>query len=186
MVVEVIAGIALMKQGVGAVKQLLNTAEDVSEITHHLTDILRGHEQVQKKLHKAKSKPLTKWQLYFKQTIGRSTEDEAHDSLAAIAAEVMEKRQADRVLLQVERACNKRFPGSWKEILEIYEQRKKEAAEKEKERRILAEAKAREEREFWDHVYHWFLEFGKLVLIVILVIGMAWFIWTNRCTTGTC
>jgi hypothetical protein len=186
MVVEVIAGIALMKQGVSAVKDLLGTCEDVGEITHHLTDILRGHEQVQKKLHKAKSKPLTKWQLYFKQTIGRYSEDEAHDSLAAIAAEVMQKRQADKVLLQVERACNRRFPGAWKEVLEIHEQRKKEAEEEIREQKILAEAKAREDREFWDHVYLWLLEFGKFVIIIIIALGIGWFVWTNRCTSENC
>ena len=186
MVVEVIAGIALMKQGVGAVRQLINTCEDVSEITHHLSDILQGHEHVQKKLHKAKSKPLTKWQLYFKQTIGRQDSESAHDSLASIAAEVMEQRQADLVLRKVQTAVNRRFPGAWDEVIELYDQRKKEAEEKAREQRILREAKAREDREFWEHVWHWLLEFGKFVIIIILAVLMFWWIWNNRCTSGTC
>tara|TARA_R100000995_G_scaffold83864_1_gene60909 strand:+ start:410 stop:970 length:561 start_codon:yes stop_codon:yes gene_type:complete len=186
MVVEVIAGIALMKQGVTAIKDLIHTAEDVNDITHHLTDIIRGHEDVQKKFHHAKSKPLTKWQLYFKQTIGRNTEDEAHDSLAAIAAEVMEKRQAEKVLQQVERAVNRRFPGAWDEVQELYKQRKEEAKQAEIKAKQMAKLKAEQEKEFWDHVLHWILESLKLILVIGGAILMFYLIWINRCTSGTC
>lgn len=185
MVVEVIAGIALMKQGVGAIKGLIHTCKDVNDITQHLSDVLSGHEHVHKKLHKAKSKPLTRWHLYFKQTIGKNQE-EAEDSLAHIAAEVIEKRQADAVLKQVQRAVNKRFPGAWDEVIDTYNERKKQAKKLAEERKKQAILKAKEEEVFREIILHWFIQIGKLLLIFGGAALMGWLIWINRCTQGTC
>ena len=81
---------------------------------------------------------------------------------------------------------NRRFPGAWDEVQDLYKQRKEEARQAEIKAKQMAKLKAEQEKEFWDHVLHWILEGLKLILVIGGAILMFYLIWINRCTSGTC
>ena len=84
------------------------------------------------------------------------------------------------------RIDNKFGTGTWDEILKTREKLLEERAEKKKTARKAAKKKKIEEKEFWDKVVHYFVEFFKLVFVLASAYGIGWIIWVNRCTEGNC
>ena len=52
MVVEVLAGVALARSAITAVRQSISTVKDVSEIAHHLEDLFGASDENKKKVAK--------------------------------------------------------------------------------------------------------------------------------------
>ena len=91
MVVEILAGIALVKSAVSGVKSMIDTAKDVNEISHHLDDLFKGHEQVKKKQAKKGNK---EWNIYLSGKF-KDDEEEIGTSMSDVTAEVIEQKQIE-------------------------------------------------------------------------------------------
>ena len=71
-IAETAAAIALVKGSVEGVKAVIDTCKDISEVSHHLDDLFKGHDQVKLK-HQQQTKtkkPEGKWQAYIKARFG--------------------------------------------------------------------------------------------------------------------
>ncbi len=147
-VAEILAGIALVKSSVEFIKSNIQTCQDISEIGGHIDNLLRGKQELDKKVNDRK--------MGVKEQF-----DTAH-----IAQETIDAKLAAEKLQEIATLVNLRFgPGTWAGILEERAKRIKEHKEAQRQARI---AQAKADAELWADI--------KMVLIVlgvILAIGAA-------------
>ena len=147
-VAEILAGIALVKSSVEFIKSNIQTCQDISEIGGHIDNLLRGKQELDKKVNDRK--------MGVKEQF-----DTAH-----IAQETIDAKLAAEKLQEIATLVNLRFgPGTWAGILEERARRIKEHKEAQRQAKI---AQAKADAELWADI--------KMVLIVlgvILAIGAA-------------
>ena len=184
MVVEVLAGIALVKSAVTGIKSVIESANDVSEIAHHLDDIFKGHEQSNKKIHNKSKKGNQVWA----KLLGNRFKDQDEDiSFSQITAEVIEQKQIKEQMIAVERLLNRRFgAGTWREVLDLRDKRIDERSKAVKRAKEVAKEKKKHNDQLWDKVWYWFIEFGKLSIILAIATLVVWWVLDNRCTGAVC
>jgi hypothetical protein len=169
MVAEILAGIALAKSSVTAVKSVISTCKDINELSHHLDDLFKGHDQIKKDQVKKGNK---EWNIYLTGKFKDEQEDEG-SSLSDVTAEVIEQKQIEEQMKSMRNMLNKRFgQNTWDEILELRKKRIEEAKIRRKKR--IAEAK--ESGRFWKKVM---IEISKGIGIISLIFLMYWAIAVN-------
>jgi len=147
-VAEILAGIALVKSSVEFIKSNIQTCQDIGEIGGHIDNLLRGKQELDKKVNDRK--------MGVKEQF-----DTAH-----IAQETIDAKLAAEKLQEIATLVNLRFgPGTWAGILEERARRIKEHKEAQRQARI---AKAKADAELWAD-----LSMVLKVLGVILAIGAA-------------
>ena len=141
-VAEILAGIALVKSSVEFIKSNIQTCQDISEIGGHIDNLLRGKQELDKKVNDRK--------MGVKEQF-----DTAH-----IAQETIDAKLAAEKLQEIATLVNLRFgPGTWAGILEERARRIKEHKEAQRQAKI---AQAKADAELWADI--------KMVLIVLGVI----------------
>lgn len=116
MIGEALAGIALVKGAVDAIKSGINTANDVKEITSHLDKMFEGRDQIQKDRSKAANDPF---------------------SLKNVAEETINAKLAEEHFDEMRQLIDARFGwGTWASIIQERAKRIQEAKEAEKQARI--------------------------------------------------
>ena len=89
-IAETLVGIQLVKASVSGIKEVINTCQDISELSHHIDNVFSGQEHVDKKI-AAKKKPQGKWNKFIGSRL--RTDDEGDGtSIQEIAAEIIEKK----------------------------------------------------------------------------------------------
>ena len=142
MIAEAMAGIALVKGAVDSIKSVINTANDVSEITGYIDKLFEGEKQVQQKRSKQ---------------VGYNNFGE----LKGVAAEVIEARLAQEKMREVATMVDFRFGhGTWQTIIDERSKQIREQREAEAEARRL---KIKKQKELEESI--------KQALIAIGVIG---------------
>ena len=174
-VAETLAGIALAKSAVSGVKSMINTCKDINEISHHLDDLFKGHEQISKKTAQQK-KGNKEWNIYLTEKL-HDKEEEEGTSISDVTAEIIEQKQIEEQIQSMAKMLNKRFgANTWTEILELRKKRVEEAKEARKKAIAEAKRKAIESDLFWGKVL---AEGGKIIGIIVGVIVMYWTIAVN-------
>ena len=183
-VAESLAIFAVAKKTVELVSSAVDTAENATSLYQGLDKLFHVRDQVDKVVAKQKpKKPVSKLRAFFSATTGEDVEDEL--SVGNVAAMVVEKKRLDRKILNLSiKIDNKLGAGTWDEILETRER----LIEERKKQKKLAKKQARqreiEEKEFWDKVGHYLLEFCKLVLVLVAACAIGWIIYINRYSTN--
>ena len=148
MVAEVLAGIALVKQSVDFIKSNINTVKDISQIGTQLENLLDGNAQVQK----------------AKVERGNSMSDQL--GIKSVAKEVIDAKLAAEQMEEMRELIDHRFGwGTWKEIVQLRQQRIKE--EKERLEELKREAMKKQE-EFQEKL----MIAIPLALTIFAVIGL--------------
>ena len=179
MVAEILAGLALAKSAVSGIKSMIDTANDVSDIAHHIDDLFKSRDQVKRDIHKNQNKkPQSKMRAMFNR---KMHEDEDEDlSAGAVATMVLEQKKMDREILNLGiRIDNKFGEGTWDEILEtrkkmIAEHKKQVEAQKEMDKQHDIEV-----HDFWVKVWTWT---WQLVVVIISFMGIWW--WLSYASKG--
>ena len=144
-VAEILAGIALVKSSVEFIKSNIQTCQDISEIGGHIDNLLRGKQELDKKVNNR--------QMGVKEQF-----DTTH-----IAQEAIDAKLAAEKLQEIATLVNLRFgPGTWASILEERARRIKEAKEAEKQARIKAQ---KENEELWADIKMALMIFGAVIVI---------------------
>jgi hypothetical protein len=179
MVAEILAGIALAKSAVSGIKSMIDTANDVGDIAHHIDNLFKSRDQVKRDINKNKNKkPKSKLRSMFNRTMKEDEDDDL--SVGAVATMVLEQKKMDREILNLGiRIDNKFGEGTWDEILEtrkkmIVEHKKQVEAQKEIDKVHAAEA-----HDFWIKIWTWT---WQLTIVVICFIGMWW--WLSYASKG--
>ena len=167
MVVEVLAGVALARSAISAVKQSISTVKDVSEIAHHLEDLFGASDENKKKVAK-KQTGKQSWSTFLKGHLGMEVAKADDTSLGAVAAEVIEHRQITEQINSMKRLVNRRFgAGTFEEIERIRSERIAQQRQSAKDDRAEAKRKAKENSALW----HKILKETLKIMCVLLVIG---------------
>ena len=179
MVAEILAGIALAKSAVSGIKSMLDTANDVNDIAHHIDNLFKSRDQVKRDIHKNQNKkPQSKMRAMFNRTMKEDEDDDL--SVGAVATMVLEQKKMDREIMNLGiRIDNKFGEGTWTEILET---RKKMIEEHNKQAKIQREMDKQhdiEVHEFWIKIWTWT---WQITIVVICFIGMWW--WFSYASKG--
>ena len=119
MVAEILAGIALAKSAVSGIKSMIDTANDVNDIAHHIDNLFKSRDQVKRDINKNKNakKPKSKMRAMFNKKMNEDEDDDL--SVGAVATMVLEQKKMDREIMNLGiRIDNKFGEGTWTEILE--------------------------------------------------------------------
>ena len=179
MVAEILAGIALAKSAVTGIKSMIDTANDVGDIAHHIDNLFKSRDQVKRDIHKNQNKkPKSKMRSMFTKTTGEDEDDDL--SVGAVATMVLEQKKMDREILNLGiRIDNKFGEGTWTEILEtrkrmIEEHNKQVQAQKELDKQHDIEV-----HDFWIKVWTWT---WQITVVFVCIIGMWW--WLSYASKG--
>ena len=175
MVVEVLAGIALVSSAVKGIKSTIDTAKDIKDIAGSIEDLMTGAEQVEKKAKvKQKKGRAGQWQNYLRLRFSSVEETGDGTSIQEIAAEVIEQKHAERELWQMQLLINKKFgANTWNDIIIMRKQRIEELEKKRHKLRYLAREKAAASAAMWKKI---FKEAGN-VLILVALAGGGYALW---------
>jgi hypothetical protein len=180
MVAEILAGIALAKSAVSGIKSMIDTANDVNDIAHHIDNLFKSRDQVKRDINKNKNakKSKSKMRAMFNKKMNEDEDDDL--SVGAVATMVLEQKKMDREIMNLGiRIDNKFGEGTWTEILET---RKKMIEEHNKQAKIQREMDKQhdiEVHEFWIKVWTWT---WQITIVVICFIGMWW--WLSYASKG--
>ena len=152
---------------VGA-KKLIEVSSDIKDVASALDNIFH----LTSKAEKAKK---------------TSKVDESDPSYKSVIHDVVTERNNQTLLRNLEIDVDEKFGfGTWNAI-KLERERRIELAEKQKIKEAKRlKAKKEAEKEFYDRVFYWLKEFGKLVLILGVAGGVAYIIYVNRCLSGNC
>ena len=179
MVAEILAGIALAKSAVSGIKGMLDTANDVNDIAHHIDNLFKSRDQVKRDIHKNQNKkPKSKMRSMFNKKMHEDEDDDL--SVGAVATMVLEQKKMDREIMNLGiRIDNKFGEGTWTEILET---RKKMIEEHNKQAKIQREMDKQHDKEvhdFWIKVWTWT---WQLTFVIVFATGMWW--WLSYASKG--
>ena len=163
-VAETLAGLSLINASVKAIRGVISTCQDVSEIADQIDSVITGTKEVHSKSH-----PLaTKWDNFIGKKLGASADK---FSLGAIAKETIDEKLAEEQLNLVRRMINKRFgPDTWNDILE--ERRIRiENHNKEKKKQNQKKQEANEK------LYKTLETVVGFVFLVVVLSGVGAYIW---------
>ncbi len=110
MVAEVLAGIALVSSAVKGIKSSIDTAKDIKDIAGSIDDLLTGAEDVEKKAKvKQRKGKAGQWQNFLRLKFNSVEETGDGTSIQEIAAEVIEQKQVEKEMFQMQLLVNKKF-----------------------------------------------------------------------------
>ena len=178
MVAEILAGIALAKSAVSGIKSMIDTANDVGDIAHHIDNLFKSRDQVKRDIHKNQNKkPKSKMRAMFNRKMHEDEEDEL--SVGAVATMVLEQKKMDREIMNLGiRIDNKFGEGTWTEILEtrkkmIEEHNKQVQAQKELDKQHDIEV-----HDFWIKVWTWTWQLTFVITAVLALWG--WLAYASK------
>ena len=180
MVAEILAGIALAKSAVSGIKSMIDTANDVNDIAHHIDNLFKSRDQVKRDIHKNQNvkKPQSKMRAMFNRTMKEDEDDDL--SVGAVATMVLEQKKMDRAIMNLGiRIDNKFGEGTWTEILETRKKMIEEHNKQAKIQREMDKQHAEETHDFWIKVWTWT---WQLTIVSVCFIGMWW--WLSYASKG--
>ena len=175
MVAEVLAGIALVSSAVKTIKASIDTAKDIREIAGSIDELMTGTEQCQKNVKvKLRSGQAGKWQNYLRLRFTSVKETGDGTSIQEVAAEIIEKKHAEREVWQMQLLINKKFgANTWNDIIIMRQQRIEELDKKKHRLRYLAREKAAKTAKMWKRIF----KEGFNVLILVAIGCGAYALW---------
>tara|TARA_R100000008_G_C3578793_1_gene167015 strand:+ start:534 stop:1091 length:558 start_codon:yes stop_codon:yes gene_type:complete len=179
MVAEILAGIALAKSAVTGIKSMIDTANDVNDIAHHIDNLFKSRDQVKRDIHKNQNKkPQSKMRKMFNRKMHEDEDDDL--SVGAVATMVLEQKKMDREIMNLGiRIDNKFGEGTWTEILETRKKMIEEHNKQVQAQREMDKQHDIEVHDFWIKVWTWT---WQIMVVFVCVIGMWW--WLSYASKG--
>jgi len=176
-IAETLVGIQLVKSSISGIRSVIDTCEDISQISHHIDNVFSGQEHVEKKI-AAKKKPkkgvVGKWQTFIGAKLGDENFSGDGTSVQEIATEIIEKKQIEKSVRNMAILLNKRFGAdTWSTIMKTRLERLKEREERQKRERELAKEAAWAKKKKLKKILE---ESGKGLLIICVISGMYFYI----------
>jgi hypothetical protein len=175
-IAETLVGIQLVKSSISGIRSVIDTCEDISQISHHIDNVFSGQEHVEKKI-AAKKKPkkgaVGKWQTFIGAKLGTEEEGDG-TSIQEIAAEVIEKKQIEKDIRNMAILLNKRFgTDTWSTIMKTRLERLKEKEERQKREKELTKEIAWEKKKKLKKILE---ESGKGFIVIGVMLGIYFYI----------
>ena len=159
---------------IAGTKKLLESANDLKDIAGGLDKLFHASEATPKKVkHK---KPKTRMQQLLRMKSGDADYDD-ETSISSVANDVLEQRRNERALSNLAIEIDNKFGRG------TFEAIKAKNTEKAK---IRAKQQKEKDDAFYDKMFGYLIEAGKLILVLGVTGIVVYLIWTNRCTEGSC
>ena len=173
MVVEVLAGIALVSSAVKGIKNSIDTAKDIKDIAGSIEDLMTGAEQVETKARENEKKGRAgQWQNYLRLRFKSVEETGDGTSIQEVAAEIIEKKQVEKEIYQMRLMVNKKFGrNTLTDIMIMRQQRIEELEKKRNKAKVLAREAAVRARLLRKKILK---ETGNVGILIILGSGIVY------------
>jgi len=169
---------------IAGAKKLLETATDLKDISGSLENLFHVSEAKPKKV--KKKLPKTRMQQLLRMKAGDADYDD-DTSISAVANDVLEQRRNERALSNLAIEIDNKFGrGTFEAIKEEREKRLAIKAKKIEKAKIRAKRQKEEDDAFYNKMFGYFIEAGKLILVLGITGIVVYLVWTNRCTEGSC
>ena len=123
-IAETLAGIALVKGAVDGIKSAIGTAQDISDIAHHVDNLFKGEQEIQQQRSKAGKDPF---------------------SVYSVAEETINAKLAQEQMQEMKNLIDMRFGhGTWASIIAERSRRIQEQKEYLREQRAIKRKKHEE------------------------------------------
>jgi len=169
---------------IAGAKKMLEISTDLKDISGSLEHLFHASEAKPKKV--KKKLPKTRMQQLLRMKAGDADYDD-DTSISAVANDVLEAKRNERALSNLAIEIDNKFGKGTFEL--IKEERQKRLAIKAKNTE-KAKEKAKHQKEeddkFYDKMFGYLIEAGKLILVLGVTGVVAWLVWANRCTEGSC
>ena len=176
MVAEVLAGIALVSSAVKGIKSSIDTAKDIKDIAGSIDDLMTGAEQVEKKAKAVQRKGKAgQWQNFLRLKFNSVEETGDGTSIQEIAAEVIEQKQVEKEMFQMQLLVNKKFgANTWGDIIILRNQRIEELQKRRNKAKALAKERAEASAKRWKKV---FKETFNIIILIAVLGGIGYTLW---------
>ena len=169
---------------IAGTKKLLESANDLKDIAGGLDKLFHASEAKPKPIkHK---KPKTRMQQILRMKSGDADYDD-ETSISSVANDILEQKRNERALSNLGVEIDNKFGKGTFEL--IKEERQKRLAIKAKnteKAKVKAKHQKEEDDKFYDKMFGYLIEAGKLVLVLGVTGVVAWLVWVNKCTEGSC
>ena len=168
------AGVAAFKaaqSSITAIREALDTADDISSISHHISDLFHHSREANKAYQAQKS---------HKEGIEKG-EIKPDESLQEAIDLMIHRREMSEMIKDLEFELNKKFPTPegeppmWQQIKREQSRIQSLKIKQKRERAEIAKREAEEAKERWKKIGQEALKFGVLV---IAVLGIGWMLMT--------
>jgi len=176
-VTTTLAAIALVKAG-------LSHANDLKDIAGGLDKLFHATENKPKKV--KKKLPKTRTQQLLRMKAGDADYDD-ETSISAVANDILEQKKNERALSNLGVEIDNKFgKGTFELIKEERQKRLLIKAKNTEKAKVKAKHQKEEDDKFYDKIFGYLIEAGKLVLVLGVTALVVWLVWVNRCTEGSC
>ena len=169
---------------IAGAKKLLETATDLKDISGSLEHLFNSSEAKPKKV--KKKLPKTRMQQLLRMKAGDADYDD-DTSISSVANDILEQKRNERALSNLGVEIDNKFGKGTFEL--IKEERLKRLAIKAKnteKAKVKAKHQKEEDDKFYDKMFGYLIEAGKLILVLGVTGVVAWLVWVNKCTEGSC
>ena len=176
-VTTTLAAIAIVKAGLGH-------ANDLKDIAGGLDKLFHASEAKPKKVkHK---KPKTRMQQLLRMKSGDADYDD-DTSISSVANDILEQKRNERALSNLGIEIDNKFgKGTFELIKEERQKRLVIKAKNTEKAKVKAKHQKEEDNKFYDKMFGYLIEAGKLILVLAGTGIVVYLVWTNRCTEGSC
>ena len=169
---------------IAGAKKLLETATDLKDISGSLEHLFNSSEAKPKKV--KKKLPKTRMQQLLRMKAGDADYDD-DTSISSVANDILEQKRNERALSNLGVEIDNKFGKGTFEL--IKEERQKRLAIKAKnteKAKVKAKHQKEEDDKFYDKMFGYLIEAGKLILVLGVTGVVVWLVWVNKCTEGSC
>ena len=169
---------------IAGTKKLLESANDLKDIAGGLDKLFHATENKPKKV--KKKLPKTRTQQLLRMKAGDADYDD-DTSISAVANDILEQKRNERALSNLAIEIDNKFGrGTFELIKEEREKRLATKAKNTEKAKIRAKQQKEKDDAFYDKMFGYLIEAGKLILVLGVTGIVVYLIWTNRCTEGSC
>ena len=176
-VTTTLAAIALVKAG-------LSHANDLKDIAGGLDKLFHATENKPKKV--KKKLPKTRTQQLLRMKAGDADYDD-ETSISAVANDILEQKKNERALSNLGVEIDNKFgKGTFELIKEERQKRLLIKAKNTEKAKVKAKHQKEEDDKFYDKMFGYLIEAGKLILVLGATGIAVWAVWANRCVDKVC
>ena len=169
---------------IAGTKKLLESANDLKDIAGGLDKLFHATENKPKKV--KKKLPKTRTQQLLRMKAGDADYDD-DTSISAVANDILEQKKNERALENLGIEIDNKFgKGTFDAIKEERQKRLDIRAKNTQKAKEKAKHQKEQDDKFYDKIFGYLIETGKLILVLGATGIAVWIVWANRCTEGSC
>ena len=159
---------------IAGAKKLVETCSDIKDLSGSLEHLFSASEAKPKS-----KKKLSHNQKVLQQRTGEEGTDD-DTSFSSVAADILAQKQNEVALTNLSYEIDRKWGSGTFDLI------KDERAKRIKKAKANKIEAAERSDELMDKIRYWLIESCKLIAVIVVVGLIGYYIWQNRCTSGSC